>query len=141
MLILHLGGALILKVRAPHERENPMTHIDHIWYDNMHAKTPADLAPREREIMNLIASGQSNQEIASELYLSVNSIKTYIRSAYRKIGISRRTHAVLWWCAVQGEVDATMVHRSIGATEPNGQVEDVPANPARRARSRLKVSS
>jgi transcriptional regulator with XRE-family HTH domain len=44
----------------------------------------------------LIARGLSNQEIAERAHVSINSIKQYIRSAYRKIGIERRTQAVLW---------------------------------------------
>jgi DNA-binding NarL/FixJ family response regulator len=55
------------------------------------------LTARERQVVALIARGYSNREIAGELYLSVNSVKTYIRSAYRKIGVERRTQAVIWW--------------------------------------------
>ena len=56
----------------------------------------AGLSPREAEILALITQGLSNQEIADRAYLSINSVKTYIRSAYRKIGVDRRTKAVLW---------------------------------------------
>ena len=52
--------------------------------------------PREREVLALIAAGMSNQEIAAHLFLSVNSVKTHVRSAYRKIGVSRRVDAVRW---------------------------------------------
>lgn len=54
------------------------------------------LPPREAEIIALITQGLSNQEIASRAFLSINSVKTCIRSAYRKIGVERRSHAVLW---------------------------------------------
>jgi NarL family two-component system response regulator LiaR len=54
------------------------------------------LSPRESEVIALIAQGLSNQEIAERAYLSINSIKTYIRSGYRKIGVQRRTQAVIW---------------------------------------------
>ncbi len=56
----------------------------------------AGLTEREAEIVGLIASGLSNQEIADRAYLSINSVKTYIRTAYRKIGVSRRSQAVRW---------------------------------------------
>ena len=56
----------------------------------------AGLSPREAEILALITQGLSNQEIADRAYLSINSVKTYIRSAYRKVGVQRRTQAVLW---------------------------------------------
>jgi NarL family two-component system response regulator LiaR len=54
------------------------------------------LSAREAEVVALIAKGLSNDEIARELFLGLNTIKTYIRTAYRKIGVSSRTQAVLW---------------------------------------------
>jgi DNA-binding NarL/FixJ family response regulator len=54
------------------------------------------LSEREAEILALITQGKSNREVADLVYLSMNSIKTYIRSAYRKIGVSNRVQAVLW---------------------------------------------
>jgi len=56
----------------------------------------AGLTAREAEIIALITQGLSNQEIAKRSYLSINSIKTYIRSAYRKMGVTSRSQAVLW---------------------------------------------
>ncbi|MBB6626055.1 response regulator transcription factor [Nocardioides sp. KIGAM211] len=58
--------------------------------------TPSGLSAREAEVLDLIARGRSNQEIADACFLSVNSVKTYVRTAYRKIGVERRTHAVAW---------------------------------------------
>lgn len=57
---------------------------------------PDELSPREAEILGLIAGGFSNDEIAARLALSINSVKTYIRQAYRKIGVVRRSQAVAW---------------------------------------------
>lgn len=54
------------------------------------------LTARESEVMALIAQGLTNPEIAERAYISVNSVKTHIRSAYRKIGVERRTQALLW---------------------------------------------
>ncbi|WP_052462369.1 response regulator transcription factor [Nigerium massiliense] len=54
------------------------------------------LTPREASIVTAIARGWSNQEIADRLNLSINSVKSYIRAAYRKIGVSRRSQAVAW---------------------------------------------
>ncbi|WP_394276022.1 LuxR C-terminal-related transcriptional regulator [Luteococcus sp.] len=56
----------------------------------------AGLTMREAEMISLIAQGYSNAEIAAQAYLSPNSVKSYIRSAYRKIGVSRRSQAVAW---------------------------------------------
>ena len=56
----------------------------------------AGLTAREAEVLALITQGFSNQEIAERSYLSINSVKTYIRTAYRKIGVTRRAQAVIW---------------------------------------------
>ena len=60
------------------------------------AKRPHGLTERELEVLRLITRGYSNDEIAGRLYLSINSVKSYIRTGYRKIGATRRTQAVLW---------------------------------------------
>ena len=54
------------------------------------------LTVRESEVVALIALGLSNKEIATRAYLSINSVKSYIRSAYRKMGVATRSQAVLW---------------------------------------------
>jgi two-component system, NarL family, response regulator LiaR len=56
----------------------------------------AGLSSREAEVIALIASGLTNQEIAERACVSLNTVKTYIRSAYHKIGVERRSQAVLW---------------------------------------------
>ena len=54
------------------------------------------LTDREAEVLALITQGRSNREIAQVMYLSINTVKTYIRSAYREIGVTGRSHAMLW---------------------------------------------
>jgi DNA-binding NarL/FixJ family response regulator len=54
------------------------------------------LTERESEILALITQGKSNVEVAATTFLSMNSVKSYIRSTYRKIGVKSRTQAVLW---------------------------------------------
>ncbi len=54
------------------------------------------LTPRERDVIELVAAGHSNQEIAAALFLTINSVKTFIRSAYRRIGVTNRAQAVIW---------------------------------------------
>ena len=54
------------------------------------------LSPRESSVLGLVTRGFSNQDIANELFLSINSVKTYIRSTYRKIDASSRSQAVAW---------------------------------------------
>ena len=54
------------------------------------------LSAREAEVIALITRGLTNEDIASSMYVSTNTVKTYIRSAYRKLGVDSRTRAVLW---------------------------------------------
>jgi two-component system, NarL family, response regulator LiaR len=56
----------------------------------------AGLSSREAEVLALISQGLSNEQIAARAYVSMNTLKTYIRSAYRKIDVTSRTQAVLW---------------------------------------------
>ncbi|WP_337191896.1 response regulator transcription factor [Nocardioides flavescens] len=69
------------------------------------------LSVREAEIVALITRGLTNEEIAEQTFLSINSVKTYIRTAYRKMGVTRRPQAVLW--GVQHHMTA-----SLGGDEP-----------------------
>ena len=62
--------------------------------DRQPAETP--LTPREAEVVSLITQGFDNFSIARETSLSINSVKTYIRSAYQKMGVGSRSQAVLW---------------------------------------------
>ena len=54
------------------------------------------LTPREADVVALITSGLDNQSIADHACISINSVKSYIRSAYRKMGVTSRSQAVLW---------------------------------------------
>ena len=56
----------------------------------------AGLTLREAETLALIVRGKRNVEVAQAYGLSINSVKSYIRSAYRKMGVSSRTQAVAW---------------------------------------------
>jgi DNA-binding NarL/FixJ family response regulator len=56
----------------------------------------AGISPRESDVLQLVVLGHSNQEIADTLFLSINSVKTYIRSTYRKIHATSRGQAIVW---------------------------------------------
>ena len=52
------------------------------------------ITPRELEILELIAQGMSNREIAERLYVSENTVKTHSSRVFDKLGARRRTQAV-----------------------------------------------
>ncbi len=54
------------------------------------------ITDRESEILALITQGMSNADVARLTYLSPNTVKSYIRSVYRKIGATSRVEAVLY---------------------------------------------
>jgi DNA-binding NarL/FixJ family response regulator len=54
----------------------------------------AALTAREREVLALLASGQSNREIASALYVSLPTVKTHLAHIYAKLGAKNRNEAL-----------------------------------------------
>jgi two-component system, NarL family, response regulator LiaR len=52
------------------------------------------ITARELEILNLVASGLSNREIATQLFVSENTVKTHCARVFDKLGAARRTQAV-----------------------------------------------
>ena len=52
------------------------------------------ITARELEILNLVARGLSNREIATQLFVSENTVKTHCSRAFDKLGAARRTQAV-----------------------------------------------
>lgn len=54
------------------------------------------LSERETSVLTGVAAGLSNEEIGRELFIAVNTVKTHIRTAYKKIGSDTRPRAILW---------------------------------------------
>ena len=52
------------------------------------------LSHRELEVLEQVAKGLSNKEIADALYVSVNTVKTHLKNVYEKLDVNRRTQAV-----------------------------------------------
>ncbi|MQY06530.1 response regulator transcription factor [Actinomadura macrotermitis] len=55
------------------------------------------LSAREAEVMDLIASGRSNGEIARQLFLSEKTVKNHVNRIYSKLGVSSRATAIALW--------------------------------------------
>ena len=52
------------------------------------------LSKRELAILNLLAEGHSNQEIAAKLFVSVSTVKTHIQNLFEKLDVKRRIQAI-----------------------------------------------
>jgi len=62
----------------------------------------AELTPREREILELLAQNLSNQEIADRLVIEVGTVKNHVHSVLQKLDASNRSDAAAYW-AIIGE--------------------------------------
>ena len=62
-------------------------------------KQPAasSLSEREEEVMELVARGESNSDIASKLYISVRTVKFHVSSIFAKLQVKNRTEAAALW--------------------------------------------
>lgn len=77
--------------------------VDALRHDRaapVHAPAEA-LTPREREVMNLIAQGRSNREIARALTLSDKTVKNHVTNVYTKLHVSSRSEAIALWLGVR----------------------------------------
>jgi ATP/maltotriose-dependent transcriptional regulator MalT len=52
------------------------------------------ISGRESDVLTLLATGHSNQEIADQLFISPNTVKTHLHQLYQKLDVSRRGQAV-----------------------------------------------
>ena len=62
----------------------------------------SNLSNREFEVLQLLVEGHSNPEIAARLYLSPNTVKTYVRSIFNKFGVNDRLQAAVF--AVRNQI-------------------------------------
>ncbi|NUU36203.1 LuxR C-terminal-related transcriptional regulator [Pseudomonas sp. C2B4] len=87
----HLQQALCeLRLRQP-------TLLSRLGVDDAEPAAILDASPlsgRELEVLGLIAQGNSNQQIAEQLFISLHTVKTHARRIHSKLGVERRTQAV-----------------------------------------------
>ncbi|MFN8222990.1 MAG: response regulator transcription factor [Gaiellales bacterium] len=68
------------------------------FFDPQHPKRKegeAPLAPRERDVIRLVAEGKTNRQVAADLGIGEETVKTLLERAYTKLGANRRADAVL----------------------------------------------
>ncbi len=56
-----------------------------------------DLSQREQEVLEKLARGLPNAEIAAELSVSENTVRFHLKNIYEKLAVTNRTEAVAWW--------------------------------------------
>jgi NarL family two-component system response regulator LiaR len=91
------GDDLVKQIAMVHAGETVVPQDEDV--DGAVGRWPGDehgLSPREAEVLALICQGLSNDDICNRAFLSINTVKTYVRTLYRKIGVDSRTQAVLW---------------------------------------------
>ncbi|MCO8314331.1 LuxR C-terminal-related transcriptional regulator [Pseudomonas mandelii] len=73
---------------------DPAIALDQKLEITAESETENMLSQRELQVLVLISIGDSNQQIAEKLFLSLHTVKTHARRIYMKLGVMRRTHAV-----------------------------------------------
>ena len=59
--------------------------------------TEKRLTWRETTVLELLANGKSNKEIARTLFISAETVKTHVSHILRKLGVQSRIDAAIWW--------------------------------------------
>ena len=72
----------------------PLTEPASAFVQDTATQQRLGITARELEILGLIAHGLSNREIATQLFVSENTVKTHCSRAFDKLGAARRTQAV-----------------------------------------------
>ncbi|PLK45215.1 helix-turn-helix transcriptional regulator [Emticicia sp. TH156] len=103
LLFTGLGIWLALKLMSPKVEvkiveqliEKPVTKQNNDEFElNEALLLDLGLSKRELEVLELMASGLSNQEIAGKLFVSLNTVKTHTSNVFEKLDVKRRTQAI-----------------------------------------------
>jgi NarL family two-component system response regulator LiaR len=94
LLFTGVGIWLALKLARPRAAPVPPTFPPSNGTINKKEIQRLGLSVRELEVLQLMAEGLSNQEIAGRLFLSLNTIKTHASNIFEKLDVRRRTQAV-----------------------------------------------
>lgn len=99
IIFMSLGIWLALKLSSPKVKTIQVEKEVYVYPNdnfvlNQAALTGLNLSKREVEVLQLMADGLSNQEIAARLFLSLNTVKTHSSNLFWKLEVERRTQAV-----------------------------------------------
>jgi DNA-binding CsgD family transcriptional regulator len=78
--------------KVPASRERGGAGVPHL--PGLSQKLDEPLSEREIEVLNVLASGRTNSEVARELFISVGTVKSHTGNIYRKLGVSNRARAI-----------------------------------------------
>jgi DNA-binding NarL/FixJ family response regulator len=96
------GGDLVSAVRRVAAGESLLDPsltrqvMERLRGENVEDERLARLTAQERNILELIADGKTNRQIADELYLAEKTVKNYVSNLLSKMGFSRRTEAAVY---------------------------------------------
>ena len=88
----------LLRATLPEIQEKPLIMYTHTLlrafaHPSTYTQIIESLSPQEERVLRLLASGQSRQEIARELVVSINTVKTHLQRIYQKLNVSSRQQA------------------------------------------------
>ncbi|NUT25868.1 MAG: LuxR family transcriptional regulator [Streptomyces sp.] len=86
-----VGAAHARTLRIPRVGGRPALTDRQEWHDDAPVEA---LSAREHDVLRRLAQMMTTEEIAADLYLSVNTVKTHLKGVYRKLAVTRRSAAV-----------------------------------------------
>lgn len=122
LLKTHDSSQLVEAIRAAHRGDalmssrvtrSVLTDIAQRRLSQEDREKVASLSPSESRIVHLLSDGiTSNEQLAAELVVSVNTVRSHIQSSMRKVGATDRTQLALWGVRVRSEL----------VSHPNGRI-------------------
>jgi DNA-binding NarL/FixJ family response regulator len=95
-LVAHVrGGALPAEIQQPSSQTQ--STVGQSLSERQRIREEFGLSRREGEVMDLIASGMTNQQIAATCFISEKTVKNHINRIFAKLGLGSRGEAILTW--------------------------------------------
>lgn len=85
-----------IKVAAAHQVQLSPQAVHYLMHEVQGVASITPLTEREEDVLRLVAQGQSNKEIARQLSLVEDTVKTHVRHILSKLGVQSRTQAALY---------------------------------------------